>query len=65
MISPSSGYYFNYRAKTVVLKNGSTYIENNTKASIKVVFFIDDLSVLHSLQSGKEKELNDLFAVLS
>ena len=58
-------YSTNYRAEAVALKTGAAHFENSTKATQNVVFFSDALSVLQALQSGKEKELNDLFTALS
>ena len=65
-ISLATGRYStNYRAEAIALKTGAAHIENSTKATHNVVFFSDALSVLQALQSGREKELNDLFTALS
>ena len=65
-ISLATGCYStNYQAEAVAIKTGAVHIQHSTETSQKVVFFSDALSVLQTLKSGKEKELNELFSALS
>ena len=58
-------YSTNYKAETEALRAAAAHIENNPHLSHRVVFLSDALSVLQTLQTGKETDLNNLVSNLS
>ena len=65
-ISLSTGLYStNYKAEAEALKTVAAHTEVSTHASPNVVLLTDALSVLQTLQSNRDTELNDLSTTLA
>ena len=52
----------NYKAETEALRAAAAHIENSPYLSHRVVFLSDALPVLQALQTGKDKDLNNLMS---
>jgi len=58
-------YSTNFKAEAVAIKTGATQVEQSPHTTTNVVFFSDALSVLQTLQTARDKEMNDLSSVLA
>jgi ribonuclease HI len=62
---PTGKYSTNFRAETVALCTAATTVkENAARTTGQVVLFTDALSVLQTLRSSRNKEMNDLTTAL-
>ena len=60
-ISIATGLYStNFRAEAVALETAAAHIQEKDPTSQKIVFLTDALSVLQSLESGRNADLNEL-----